>query len=128
MVALRRIGCLVGAGVIAVASASSPPRVNLPCSPSASRAVAAMDPQITSFARSLAVPTAQADAVTNILSDDFNVAAFLQGKSWDAKILTYTACTALKLVLGEVKVDTKPVDSALIDGSWSVPILLQPFL
>jgi hypothetical protein len=128
MAALRRISCLIGVGVLTDASAMSLPHANTPGPQSASRAVAIMDPQIMSFARSLAVSTSQVDAVTKVLSDDFNVAAFLQGKSWDAKILTSTACTVLKLVLEEVKVDTKPVDSAPINDNWFVPILLEPFL
>jgi hypothetical protein len=128
MVALRRISCFIGVGVVTVASALSLPRDNTPCPQSASRTVAIMNPQIVSFTRSLTIPNSQVDAVTKVLSDDFNVAAFLQGKSWDVKLLTSTACTALKLVLGEIKVDTKPADSALTDDNWSAPILLEPFL
>jgi hypothetical protein len=114
MVTLRRVGCFIGAGVVAAASASSLPRVNSPRSQSATRAVAAMDPRISSFVQSLALPTAQA--------------AFLHGKSWDASTLTSAACAGLKLVLGEAKVDTKPVDFTLVDDNWLVSIVTGPLL
>jgi hypothetical protein len=128
MVTLRRVGCFIGAGVVAAASASSLPRVNSPRSQSATRAVAAMDPRISSFVQSLALPTAQADAVAKVFNDDLNVAAFLHGKSWDASTLTSAACAGLKLVLGEAKVDTKPVDFTLVDDNWLVSIVTGPLL
>jgi hypothetical protein len=117
MVAFRLIGC-VFTGFIAATCASPQPNTNSPRSAPALCARAATDTQITTFVQSLAIPTAQASAITKVLGADTNLAAFLQGKTWDAQKLTQTACAALKLVLGDSKVDTKPVDSALVDENW----------
>ncbi|EAT87581.1 hypothetical protein SNOG_05190 [Parastagonospora nodorum SN15] len=75
-----------------------------------------MDPRISNLISSLAVPTAQAEAIANIFSDDLNLAAFLHGRSWDTSSLTNTACAVLKLILGETKVVT---DSAHSSENWS---------
>lgn len=80
-----------------------------------------MDPRISNLISSLAVPTAQAEAIANIFSDDLNLAAFLHGRSWDTSSLTNTACAVLKLILGETKVVT---DSAHSSENWSVHSLL----
>jgi hypothetical protein len=85
-----------------------------------------MDPQISSFVQSLALPTAQTDAVANVFSDDSNVAAFLHGKPWDASTLANAGCAALKKILGEGKVDTKPVNTTIVDENWSVFMFLEP--
>lgn len=78
-----------------------------------------MESQMTTFVQSLAITPAQADAVKKPLNNDSNVAAYLHGKTWDATKLTQAACIALKFVLGDKKkVDTKPVDAALVDENW----------
>ncbi|KAF2688556.1 FAD linked oxidase-like protein [Lentithecium fluviatile CBS 122367] len=78
-----------------------------------------MEPQIQSFVDSLAVPATQAESVERVLNKDPNVAAFLKGESWAAAALTATACASLKVILGEGKVDTKPVNQATANENWS---------
>ncbi|KAH3948470.1 hypothetical protein HBI56_121770 [Parastagonospora nodorum] len=75
-----------------------------------------MDPRVSDFISSLAVPTAQAEAIASIFSDDLNLAAFLHGRSSDTSSLTNTACAVLKLILGETEVVT---DSAYSSENWS---------
>lgn len=122
--ALRCLRYLIGTTAIATALASSLPQVNSSRYQSATRAVTAMDPHIYSFIRSLDLPNAQADAVANVFSDNLNIAAFLHGKPYESSMLTSAAQAALKLVLGDVKVETKPVDTTIVDDNWSVPLFL----
>lgn len=79
-----------------------------------------MGDQINTFVGSLDVPVTQAHSVANTLEKDANVAAFIAGKHSDPAVLATTACVSLKLVLGESKVDTKPVVQAIVDENWLV--------
>lgn len=77
-----------------------------------------MDSQIAAFVQSLADHTTQADEVARILSDDPNLAVYLQKKSWDAVLLIGTACVVLELVLGKTKVVTGSMETPLVDDNW----------
>jgi len=81
-----------------------------------------MNPRISSFVSPLPIPTAQADTVANIFSNNSNVAAFLHEKSWDASALTIAACAALKLILGDNKVF---IDCAHSPENWQVTRILE---
>lgn len=117
MVSLRRTVCLLGyTNSLAFALASLLPRQ----SSTGTGLRDIMDPQITSFVSSLAVPTPQAKAVSETLKTDSNLASFLQGKDWIASALTATACQSLQLILGSSKVDTMPVDQAKAHENWFV--------
>ncbi|KAL1792962.1 hypothetical protein ACET3X_009469 [Alternaria dauci] len=74
---------------------------------------------IPSLVRSLDLPDEQASAVLDVFSDYPTVDEFLTGKSADGSMLTSAACAVLKLVLGEAKVDTTPVNTTLTQENWS---------
>lgn len=126
MVTLRCIGRFVGAGVIAASSASFLPRVDSPRPQSTTDASLAMDGSvpspIPSLVRSLDLPDEQASAVFDVFSDYPTVDEFLTGKSADGSMLTSAACAVLKLVLGEAKVDTTPVNTTLTQENWLVSV------
>lgn len=111
---------LLGAILAALPSIASPSGDTSIYSSLKSRAVAVMGDQINTFVGSLDVPATQARSVASVLEKDANVAAFIAGKHWDPAALATTACVSLKFVLGEEKVDTKPVDQAIVDENWLV--------
>jgi hypothetical protein len=78
-----------------------------------------MESSIQKFIDSLAVPATQIDSVHGILSNA-NVATSLNGTGIATQESTSTACELLSLLLGETKVDTKPVDQATANENWSV--------
>jgi hypothetical protein len=83
-----------------------------------------MPSPIPSLVRSLDLPDGQANAVLNVFSDYPTVDEFLTGKSEDSSMLTSAACAVLKLILGETKVNSKPVNATLTDDNWLVSIML----
>ncbi|CAN9482313.1 unnamed protein product [Alternaria alternata] len=78
-----------------------------------------MPSPIPSLVRSLDLPDGQANAVLNVFSDYPTIDEFLTGKSEDGSMLTSAACAVLKLILGETKVNSKPVNATLTDDNWS---------
>lgn len=79
MVLLRCIVCLLGLpNLTPLALASSLPSQFS----TGTRLKDTMNPQITSFVSSLGVPAPQAEAVSQVLQTDSNLASFLQGKDW----------------------------------------------
>jgi hypothetical protein len=111
---------LLGAILAALPSIASPSGDVSIYSSLMSRAVPVMGDHINTFVGSLDVPATQARSVASTLEEDANVAAFIAGKHCDPAALATTACVSLKLVLGEGKVDTKPVDRAIVDENWLV--------
>jgi hypothetical protein len=82
--------------------------------------------KITTFVESLALPVAQADSVARSLIADINAMNnCLQGKHLTPEFLAQAASYTLRLVLGEGKVDTRPVHSGIVDANWSVPAHFQ---
>lgn len=128
MVTLHCIGYFIGASVIAATSASFLPRVDSPRSQLTTDALVAMNHSmpspIPSLVRSLDLPDGQANAVLNVFSDYPAIDEFLTGKSEDGSMLTSAACAVLKLILGETKVNSKPVNATLTDDNWLVSIML----
>jgi hypothetical protein len=128
MVTLHCIGYFIGASVIAATSASFLPRVDSPRSQLTTDALVAMNhpmpSPIPSLVRSLDLPDGQANAVLNVFSDYPTVNEFLTGESEDGSMLTSAACAVLKLILGETKVNSKPVNATLTDDNWLVSIML----
>ena len=88
----------------------------------AAAASATTDPQITTFVTSIPVPTPQVAAVSSALQSDPNVSLLLKGQPFVQAAITTVACEVLKLILGSAKVDTKPVDTSLVELNWLVYI------
>ena len=120
MVSFRLIGCVLSAHMVANTVGSYIPRDVVV--DRAAAASATTDPQITTFVTSIPVPTPQVAAVSSALQSDPNVSLLLKGQPFVQAAITTVACEVLKLILGSAKVDTKPVDTSLVELNWLVYI------
>lgn len=82
--------------------------------------------KIATFVQTLDLPAAQADSVARALIADVNaVNNCLHGKPWTPDFLAQAASYTLRLLLGEGKIDTRPVHSGIADSNWSVPLIFS---
>ncbi|KAF2744284.1 Glucooligosaccharide oxidase [Sporormia fimetaria CBS 119925] len=121
MVLIQLLGCIASSNVILGATAYAIAAADVPTTRFAESRLLkrALDPQISTFVESLAVPSPQAEAAQTSLNADPSVTAFLQTGEWIASALTKAACQSLRLILGDSKVDTTPVSPAVIQENWS---------
>lgn len=84
-----------------------------------------MQARIEAVVNSLNIPSSQAQLLTSKLEDNANLAAFLNGKDYDASGLISLACQSAQLCLGSDSVDTIPLNQTTVDANWSVVLSAQ---
>ena len=78
-----------------------------------------MTNKLESFFDSMALPSFQAQSLSNALAGDSNLKAFLGGSSYNSSDLVGPACKAAQAALGSDVVQIQPVDATEIDLNWS---------
>ena len=78
-----------------------------------------MTNNLGSFVASLALPSLQAQTLSNDLAGDSNLEAFLGGSSFNSPNLVASACKAAQTALGSDIVQIQPVGVTEIDLNWS---------
>lgn len=78
-----------------------------------------MTNKLDSFFDSLALPSSQAQSLSNAFAGNSNLKAFLGGSSYNSSDLVGPACKAAEAALGSDVVQIQPVGATEIDLNWS---------
>ena len=78
-----------------------------------------MTNKLEAFFDSLALPSFQAQSLSNALAGDSNLKAFLDGSSYSSSDLVGSACKVAQAALGSDVVQIQPVGATEIDLNWS---------
>ncbi|KAL9118079.1 MAG: hypothetical protein Q9187_005380 [Circinaria calcarea] len=85
-----------------------------------------MQAKIEAFVNSPNLPSSQGQHLTSKLEDNSNLAAFLNGKDYDASGLVSLACQSARLCFGPDSVDTVPLNQTTVDANWSQACWFSP--